>query len=167
MVRLVPTYSETFVSTLDSRKVVEKLDRITRKVNYLDRPLPLAEEAVVFNGTLEEACFRISKKINKADTFLPLIKGEVSPLSKGCLISLEYSFFPSTAFFLGFWGVVSFGLTVIFLSVFQDWKMALLSVLVGLANYGFAFWHFRRKVRESQALFHEAMGLNAGKNASR
>ncbi|MDN3688083.1 ABC transporter ATP-binding protein [Cyclobacterium jeungdonense] len=166
MVRLVPKYSESFVSTMDSRQVMKKLDGITRWVNFLDRTEATQRESAVFNGSLKEDCFRISKKIDKADSFLPLIKGEVAPLAKGCLISLEYSFFPSTAFLLGFWGVISFALTVVFLSVIQDWKLALLSLLAGMANYGFAFWHFRRKVRESQALFHEAMGLKAGKNAS-
>lgn len=166
MVRLVPKYSESFVSTMDSRQVMQKLNGVTRWVNFLDRTESLPDKTTVFNGNLKQDCFRISKKIDKADSFLPLIKGEVAPLAKGCLISLEYSFFPSTAFLLGFWGIISFVLTVIFLSVIQDWKLALISLGAGLANYSFAFWHFRRKVRESQALFHEAMGLRVKKNAS-
>lgn len=166
MVRLVPKYSESFVSTMDSRQVMQKLDAITRWVNFLDRTEESKDEAVLFNGSIKKDSFRISKKIDKADSFLPLIKGEVAPLAKGCLISLEYSFFPGTAFLLGFWGIVSFVLTVVFLSVIQDWKLALVSLVAGMANYGFAFWHFRRKVRESQALFHDCMGLKVGKNAS-
>ncbi|EPR71509.1 hypothetical protein [Cyclobacterium qasimii] len=160
MVKLVPDYSEAFVSTLRSKEVIDRLELITKSVDYLDetRFLP-SSKTVFFNGKIGENSFRISKIIDKADSFLPLIKGEISPLPKGCLVSLNYSFFPGASFFLGFWAIVSFGLTVLFLSVVQDWKLALLCFSVGLANYGFAWTHFKRKVQESKALFHELMKL--------
>jgi len=160
MVRLVPDCSEAFVTTLGSKEVMERLELITKSVDYLDetRFLP-SNKSVFFNGNIGENSFRISKIIDKADSFLPLIKGEISPLPKGCLVSLNYSFFPGASFFLGFWAVVSFGLTVLFLAVVQDWKLALLCFSVGLGNYGFAWSHFKRKVRESKALFHKQMKL--------
>ncbi|MFO7823047.1 MAG: hypothetical protein R6V72_03855 [Cyclobacterium sp.] len=165
MVKLAPTYSETFVSAMDQQQLIKRLDRATRNVNFLDAVVALPEESVVFNGSLKGSRFVISKKIAKADSFLPLIKGEVSPLAKGCLVSLNYSFFPATVFFLSFWGAITFLLTVLFLAVFQDWKLAALSAVAGLGNYGFAFWHFRRKVRESQLLFHDMLDQKAGRGA--
>lgn len=163
MVKLAPTYSETFVSVMDQHQVMERLNRVTKRVNFLDAVMDLPEESVLFNGELKSNYFTISKKIDKADSFLPRIKGEVFPLAKGSLISLDYSFFPATVFFLSFWGVITFLLTVLFLAVFQDWKLAALSTLAGMANYGFAFWHFRRKVKESQLLFYSMMDLKAGR----
>ncbi|AKP50396.1 hypothetical protein [Cyclobacterium amurskyense] len=160
MVRLVPNYSETFVTTLGSKEVMDRVELITKSINYLDETNYLPKsKTVFFNGNIEENSFRISKIIDRADSFLPLIKGEIAPLSKGCLVSLNYSFFPGASFFLGFWAVISFGLTVLFLAVVQDWKLALLCFLVGLGNYGFACSYFKRKVRESQVLFHELMKL--------
>ncbi|MDO6437641.1 hypothetical protein Q4534_09500 [Cyclobacterium sp. 1_MG-2023] len=160
MVRLVPNYSETFVSTLRSKEVMARVALITRPVDYLEETKYLPPgQAIFFNGNIGDNSFRISKIIDRADSFLPLIKGEIAPLPKGCLVSLNYSFFPGASFFLGFWAIVSFGLTVLFLSVVQDWKLALLCFLVGLGNYGFAWAHFKRKVKESQSLFHELMKL--------
>jgi hypothetical protein len=159
MVRLVPDYSESFVTTLASAEVRDRLELITKNVNYLDETRSQNDKSVFFNGHIKQNSFRISKKIDKADSFLPLIKGEISPLPKGCLVSLNYSFFPGTSFFIGFWAVISFILTVLFLSVVQDWKLALLCFMIGLGNYFFAYSHFKRKVKESQTLFHELMKL--------
>ncbi|WP_143155901.1 hypothetical protein [Cyclobacterium lianum] len=150
---------------MDQQQVMERLDGVTRRVNFLETVMVPPEESILFNGDLKSNQFTISKKIDKADSFLPLIKGKVSPLAKGCLISLDYSFFPATVFFLSFWGVVSFLLTVLFLAVFQDWKLAALSTLAGIGNYGFAIWHFRRKVKESQLLFYDMMDMKAGRGA--
>ena len=100
MVRLVPDYSETFVTTLRSKEVMYRLELITKSVDYLDETRFLSSsKSVFFNGNIGENSFRISKIIDKADSFLPLIKGEISPLPKGCLVSLNFRFFQELRFF--------------------------------------------------------------------
>lgn len=159
MVRLVPNYSETFVSTLRSKEVMARVALITRPVDYLDETKYLPPgQAIFFNGNIGDNSFRISKIIDRADSFLPLIKGEVAPLPKGCLVSLNYSFFLG----LLFSGIL--GHCIIWPNGFVFIRSARLEVgialfLVGLGNYGFAWAHFKRKVKESQSLFHELMKL--------
>lgn len=159
MVRLVPNHSEIFVSSLQINEVMRRLDLVTDQVNYSDEPELKYREGYLFNGSLDQNKFRLSLKLDRSDSFLPLIKGEIEPTGKGSIIFLNYSFFPATEFFLGFWGVITFLLTVFFLTFDQDWVFAVLSSLVGICNYAFAFMNFRRKVKESQKIFKEMMDL--------
>lgn len=136
-----------------------RLELVTQNINYLDTANFRKNKGYSFNGSVGNNGFRISLKVDKADSFLPLIKGHIEPTAKGSIIFLHYSFFPSTEFFLGFWSVLSFLLTVFFLSVNQDWVFAALSALAGIGNYTFAFFNFKRKVKQSQKLFIEMMDL--------
>ncbi|MFC4871242.1 hypothetical protein [Negadavirga shengliensis] len=159
MIKLTPTYSEILVSSLSRTEVTRRMGLVTDQVNFMDASVIKKNQISFFNGYIQGSRFQLSLKINKADSFLPLIKGEIEPTEKGCIIFLDYSFFPSTEFFLGFWGVITFLLTLFFLIFMQDWLFASLSVLVGTGNYFFAFFYFKRKVKQSQRVFYEMMDI--------
>lgn len=159
MVRLVPKYNEIFVSSLHRQEIVMKLELVTQNIKYSDLENFRINRDCYFIGSVGINGFKLSLRVDKPDSFLPLVKGTIEPTAKGSIIFLHYSFFPSTEFFLGFWSVLSFLLTVFFLSVNQDWVFAALSALVGIGNYTFAFFNFKRKVKQSQKVFIEMMDL--------
>lgn len=157
--KLAPKYSEVMVSSLSKAEVTRRIGMLTDQVNFLDTSVIKTPQVNFFNGYIHDRYFQLSLKINKADSFLPLIKGEIESTEKGCIVFLNYSFFPSTEFFLGFWSIVTFLLTLFFLTFQQEWLFALLSASVGGGNYLFAFMHFKRKVKQSQRVFYEMMDL--------
>ena len=105
------------------------------------------------NGTLEKDRFRISLMIKKADSFLPLIKGKLDSTPSGSILFLEYSLFPGSVFFLGFWTAVSVLLGLVFGFLVEKPVFALVSFVVGIGNYWFAWNHFKRKIKISQEIF--------------
>ncbi|MGX7835962.1 hypothetical protein ACWKSR_12500, partial [Campylobacter fetus subsp. venerealis] len=80
---------ETIVSSLTKKEVLNQLERVTQEVNFLDqRTFP--KQKPLFNGLIGRKGFRISKAVNRADTFLPLILGQVQATQRGSIIFIKY-----------------------------------------------------------------------------
>ncbi|PSL00465.1 hypothetical protein [Cecembia rubra] len=153
-----PSHSEVLVSSLSKEEVMERLDLVTKDANFLEYELK-ENQGYQFNGTLSEDSFSLSLVITKADSFLPLIKGKLEATPKGSILFLQYSLFPGTIFFLGFWSVVTVILAIFFAMVSVKYILSGISLAVGIGNYLFAWNHFKRKIRVSQEIFHELLNL--------
>jgi len=153
---IFPAHTEVLVSSLTKEDVMSRLDEVTKQVNYLDYRLE-EKPGHLFNGTLEDTSFRISLRISRADSFLPLIHGSLEDTAMGSILFLEYKLFPSSVFFLGFWTVISVLLCLFFGIFTQKYLMAGSCLLLGLGNYAFAWTYFKRKIRQSQRIFKELL----------
>lgn len=154
-----PTQSEILVSSLSVIEVLSNLDKVTKDANFLayDRN---EDKGFLFNGNIKRNTFSISLVIYKADSFLPLIKGKIESTPMGSILFLSYSLFPSSAFFLGFWTIVTLCLALFFGFIASQYLYALISIAVGILNYSFAWTHFNRKIKSSQKIFHELLETN-------
>ncbi|WP_228527594.1 hypothetical protein [Pararhodonellum marinum] len=132
------------------------MEKVTLNVNFLDIEARKAK-GHVFNGVILENTFRLSLFIDKADSFLPLIKGSIEASEMGSILFIEYRLFPSSIFFLAFWSLVTLLMAAFFGLTAGQPLYAFISFLVGLGNYFFAWSHFRRKTRRSQLIFHELL----------
>ncbi|WP_291777962.1 hypothetical protein [Cecembia sp.] len=153
-----PKHNEVLVSSLTKKEVLEKLELVTKDPNFLDYEAR-KENGYQFNGTLKKDSFRISLVITKADSFLPLIKGKLDDTPSGSILFLEYSLFPGSVFFLGFWSVVTILLFFFFGFTVEKPGFALISIAIGVANYVFAWSHFKRKIKTSQRIFLDLLNL--------
>ncbi|MCR9014262.1 hypothetical protein [Aquiflexum gelatinilyticum] len=153
-----PNHSEVLVSALSKKEVEQRLEKVTLDVNFLDYEERL-QKGFQFNGKVEKESFRLSLVVNKPDSFLPLILGKIEATPKGCILFLQYRLFPSSAFFLGFWTVVTLTLAVFFGFVTQKPIYAGLSILACIGNYYFAWIYFKRKIKLSKGIFHEILNL--------
>lgn len=151
-----PHQSEILVSPQTKTEVMRNLGKVTKSMNFLAYDA-LKQNTHLFNGTIKENSFSISLVIDRADSFLPLIKGKIEDTPMGSILFLSYSLFPSSAFFLGFWTVVSLLLCLFFGLNSEKYVYSALSFGFALFNYGFAWAHFRRKIKLSQAVFHEIL----------
>jgi hypothetical protein len=154
-----PNHTEVLVSAFSKKEVVDRLGKVTKNVNFLDYEARIAK-GHKFNGTLEEDRFSVSLVIDKGDSFLPLIKGKLETTPKGCILFLKYSLFPSSVFFLAFWTIVTLLLTLFFGWVAKNLWYALITFLLGLGNYLFAWAYFKRKIRISQGIFYELLNFS-------
>ncbi len=113
----------------------------------------------LFNGRVGAEDFRLFLKIEKPDSFLPLISGKIEPTSSGCILFLNYSLFPASVMFLAFWGAITF-LAALFL-VLQGSNLlyAAACLLAGVGNFLFAQYYFKTKIKHSQAIFHQMLSL--------
>lgn len=147
-----PNHSEVLVSTLKNKEILNRLNKVTQNANFLDYASTNGN-VHLFNGSLEKSGFRISLFISRADSFLPLIKGRIESTPSGSILFLEYSLFPGSVFFLGFWTILTVVLALIFILLVGKPYLAMISVSSGIANYWFAWAHFKRKIKISQGIF--------------
>ncbi|MCE7055106.1 hypothetical protein LZF95_10505 [Algoriphagus sp. AGSA1] len=154
----MPYDSETIVSSLTKKEVLTQLNRVTREVNFLDQRT-LAKDEVLFNGFIGRKGFRISKTVERGDTFLPLILGQVQATPRGCIIFINYRLFPGAVFFLAFWTIVLLAFTIFYSFVFTNYAYAVLCLALGLFNYGIAMYFFNRQVKVSRNVFHQLINF--------
>ncbi len=155
----LPQYSEVLVSSMSKEDVILRLESVTQKVDYLTYRGDQSVHQPLFNGKVEKDSFRLSLVINKADSFLPLINGEIESAPSGCIIFLDFTLFSGSAFFLIFWSVVTLVMGLFFLFAASEPWFALITFGVGIGNVIFAWTHFKRKVRQSQKIFHDMLSL--------
>lgn len=157
-----PNQSEILVSPQSKAAVMSNLGKVTKNLNFLAYDA-LKENKYLFNGKIQEDSFTISLVIDRADSFLPLIKGKIEDTPLGSILFLSYSLFPSSAFFLGFWTIVCLLLCLVFGLISEKYMYSALSFGFALLNYGFAWTHFRRKIKLSQVVFYEILEIEKTK----
>ncbi len=155
---LLPYDSETLVSALSKEEVLSHLNRVTREVNYLD-PRTQVKGEVVFNGIVGQKGFRISKVVNRADTFLPLILGKVEATPRGSIIFINYRLFPGALFFLAFWSIILVAFTAFYTFLIPNYGHAVICFAISLVNYVIAMYFFNRQVKASHKVFHQLINF--------
>lgn len=159
MIKYLPHHSEVLVSSMHCEDVISRLDQVTRDVDYLSHTLSRKGEEHLFNGKVNEDSFRLSMVVKRADSFLLLIKGHIESTHAGCIIFLDYQLFPGSTFFMVFWSIVTLALAIFFLFIQEEPVFSLISFGVGVGNIMFAWSHFKRKVKQTQHIFHRMLSL--------
>jgi len=155
---LLPYHSETLVSALSKKEILGHLIRVTREVNFLD-PRTQQNSKIKFNGMIGQEGFRISKVINRGDTFLPLITGEVESTPRGSIIFMRYRLFPGAVFFLGFWSLILLAFTAFYIGVESNFAYAFICLGLAIINYVVGIFFFNRQVKASKEVFHELINF--------
>ncbi len=149
--KFLPAESETLILPYSGKEVFERIRQVTRPMEpYL--PLSVQEEDFHFNGVVEVDEFRLSRKITRPNSFLPIIIGNVAPTSKGCLVFLSYKMFSSTLLFIGFWSVITLLIALYFLFYEKLYGYSTIAITVGIINYVIALLNFQKQVKISRQL---------------
>ncbi|WKN45942.1 hypothetical protein [Tunicatimonas pelagia] len=149
--QLLPAESETLVLPYSGKEVFERIRQVTRPLEpYL--PLSVQEEDFRFNGVVETDEFRLSRKITRPNSFLPIIIGKVAPTSKGCLVFLSYKLFSSTLLFIGFWSVLTLLISLYFFFYEKLYGYGSIAIVIGIFNYVIALLNFQKQVKISRQL---------------
>lgn len=155
---LLPFHSETLVSALSKSEVLEQLTKQTREVDFLDKRSHL-DKAVLFNGIVGKQGFRISKVVQKGNSFLPLILGKVEDTARGSILFLQYRLFPGALFFIIFWSIVLLAFSAFYFALLQNILFGSICLAVALVNYLLAIFFFRRQLKISRNAFHQLINL--------
>jgi hypothetical protein len=155
---LIPYHSETLVSALSKKEVLSKLNKVTIEVNYLDRRSQ-QDRSAFFNGIIGQNGFRISKVIDRGDTFLPLLLGKIEETPLGCILFLRYRLFPGAIFFLGFWSIILLAAAAFYVWVTPDYIYSTIAVALSILNYLIAILLFNRQVKNSRGIFYNLLNF--------
>ncbi|WP_296698287.1 hypothetical protein [Algoriphagus sp.] len=155
---LLPYHSETLVSALSKQEVLGHLIRVTAEVNYLDKRT-VGNKKILFNGMVGQKGFQISRVIDKGNTFIPLVVGQVEETARGSIIFLKYKLFPGAIFFLAFWSVILVGFVAYFFAISQNFNFGAICLALAILNYGGAVFFFNRQVKASRKVFHQLINF--------
>ncbi len=139
-------------------------DAIEFKLRQKIKPLPdgfshvsPADKSYLFNGTIADYKFRISKQISHADNFLPLIVGKIESSSKGSILFITYRMFPSTLLFMGFFSLMLLLAALFFLLVEKNWSTSLFLFFILVGIYIISVLDFNHKVKISRTLLERTL----------
>ncbi len=154
MINFLPIYKETFVNPYHAEEVKRKLWHAVMPVDPDTEYPDIPEENFLFNGWVGNHGFKISKKVDQPENFLPILGGKVDETSVGSIIFITYTMFFSTNIFLIFWTIVSVLISLLFLLSYHIYEYAIIAFLLGLGNYTVAIVNFNMQVKRSRTLFH-------------
>ena len=156
----LPFRSETLVLPYDAAEVKGRLSKVIRPVKnkYQQKTSEGIESPdFLFNGVFEDDQFTISRIIKQPENFLPLISGKIESTSVGCIVFLKYRMFFSTNMFLGFWSVVTFLMTLLFVIGYNNYLYATVCLGFGVVNYSIAIANFNVQLRQSKKLLNQVL----------
>ncbi len=117
----------------------------------------IPEQDFRFNGWVEEGRFRLSRKIRRANNFLPIMSGRIEATSMGSIVFIRYRLFFSTTVFLVFWSAITLLFALYFFVYEQIYINAAVSLLLGVANYVVTIMNFKKEVRISSLSIQEVI----------
>ena len=156
----LPFRSETLVLPYDASELQARLTKVIRPVRnkYQQKTGEDVDSSDhLFNGVFENDEFTISRIIKQPENFLPLITGKIEATSVGCILFLKYRMFFSTNLFLGFWSVVTFLMTLLFVIGYNNYLYATVCFGFGVVNYSIAVANFNIQVRQSKKLLNKVL----------
>lgn len=156
--KLLPYNSEILVSILSKKEVLSQLSKVTVEVNYLDR-MTQQDQNFFFNGIVGQSGFRISKVVNRGDTFLPLLLGKVEETPRGCILFLRYKLFPGAFFFLSFWTVILLAASAFYILITPNYLYATAALGLTALNYFVALFFFNRQVKISREILNKHLNF--------
>lgn len=151
---LWPSHTETLVSALSKEEVLSYLTKVTRETNFLDQRTQ-HKKPILFNGIIGKNGFRVSKVVDKADSFLPVILGKIEMTPRGSIIFLKYKLFPGSLSFMIFWSLVLIAFSLFYFFLRSNFLYGSICIGLGVINYLVALYFFNRQVKNSRKVFYK------------
>jgi hypothetical protein len=157
VIRFLPFSRETLVSNHSAEELYRKLWQVTKPVRSEKWMPDVPEQDFKFNGWVKGDRFRLSRKIKRANNFLPIMSGRIETTSMGSIIFINYQLFFSTTVFLVFWSAITLLFSLYFFVYEQIYINAAASLLLGIVNYVVAVMNFKKEVRISSRYIQEVI----------
>jgi hypothetical protein len=148
-VKLLPNHSVEYTLNCDLESANKHLSKYINTAILGGTRANDESTTNLFNGVLKEESFCISLRVEKSQSFLPLVNGRLIPYENKCLVLCTMSLFSSTKVFYLFWLAVTFLATVILLTYMALPAKALIAFLLLLANIVITNLSFDRQVKRT------------------
>lgn len=153
---LFPYNRETIVLPFTAKEALYLIERVTRPVSRIAEK---DNSEILFNGAFFGDSFKISRKVNYPQNYLPLIKGKIETTKLGSIIFLEYELFFSSRMFLGLWTVLSILIAIFLIAYPKEYQYAMISLCMGVLNYVVSLMNFNKQVKESRDVLYNVLKL--------
>lgn len=150
MISFLPSYHETLVLPTSADTVYGLLSTATSNQSP-------AGEAILFTGWVKADRFRISMRMRRPNTYLPLVTGLIESTSSGCLLLMDYQLYPTTRLLITLWtiGISLAGIIIAFQS--KNILFLLVSVSI-IAAILFIVWsNFKLQLAPTRKAFQQLL----------
>lgn len=155
---LVPHKNETLVAPITALQAISRLSLVTQPASLNESK---ENPGILFIGHIGQSSFRISRKVNYPQNYLPIIKGRIEGSSRGCIIFIKYRLFFSSTLFFTFWTSMTFLIGLFFTAFSKDYLYASIAFSSGIANYTVTLLNFNKQVKLSRAALDRALKMDA------
>lgn len=104
MISLLPSFSETIVTTLTTEEIAVRFQRVTAETVQWDQEFKLPQNKI-FYGYVQETHFQIAARNMRLFSFNPLVLGKIEATKNGSILFLRYQLFILTRILVLFWTV--------------------------------------------------------------
>lgn len=155
---LIPHKNEILVLPITALQVISRLSLVTQPASLNELK---EQKGILFCGYINTSTFRISRKVNYPQNYLPLIKGDIEGSSRGCIIFMKYRLFFSSLMFFTFWAAMTLIFGLLFLFLFEEYVYAIIAFASGAANYIVTVLNFNQQVKLSRKTIYKALKIDA------
>lgn len=156
MISLLPSYSETIVTTLTPAEVATRLQRVTANSLEWDQSFVVAKDKM-FYGYVHEQYFQVALRNTRLISFSPLVFGALEGTSTGCIILLTFRLFILTKLLIAFWSVALLS-AAIALAVLFEMVLYPMCILVFLTILHLVAWaNFRQQLKPTRRAIFELL----------
>ncbi|UII34464.1 hypothetical protein LVD17_11655 [Fulvivirga ulvae] len=154
---LIPHKNETLVAPITALQAISRLSFVTQPASLNESK---ENPDILFVGHISKSSFRISRKVNYPQNYLPIIKGRIEGSSRGCIIFIKYRLFFSSTLFFTFWTSMTFLIGLFFIIFPREYLYAAIAFSSGMANYTVTLLNFNRQVKLSRATLDKALKMD-------
>ncbi len=154
MIAILPHASRTLVTILQPEEVFDRIRKVTTRQLLTQN---LAPEQIRFTGAVQPERFAISMRVNRPNSFLPIVRGRIEATHSGCLIFMKAVLFPSTRVYMVFWLLFVPAAGLIAMRQYDSFLPLIIAVVVDLAVLWIAWANFRIQFRLSMKAFDEVL----------
>lgn len=154
---LIPHKNETLVAPITALQAISRLSLVTQPASLNESK---ENPGILFIGHIGQSSFRISRKVNYPQNYLPIIRGSIEGSSRGCIIFIKYRLFFSSTLFFTFWTSMTFLIGLFFTIFSRDYWYAAIAFSSGIANYTVTLLNFNKQVKLSRAALDKALKMD-------
>ncbi|ELR69959.1 fumarate hydratase [Fulvivirga imtechensis AK7] len=156
---IIPHKRETLILPFSANEVISRLSRATQPAS-LTAP-KISDSHIRFIGQISRNSFKISRKINYPQNYLPIITGDIEESSRGCIIFVKYKLFFSSLMFFMFWTIMTALIGAFFLIYPREYLYAALSFVSGAINYIVTVLNFHKQVKITREALDEVLKITS------
>ena len=153
---LIPHKNETLVLPINALQVISRLSRLTQPANLSASG---TGHKILFNGYVGSSSFKVSRKVNYPQNYMPIIQGKIEASSRGCIVFLKYNLFFSSLMFFSFWTIMSFIIGIFLIVYSKAYLYAAVSFTAGGLNYLITVLNFNKQVKLSREALDKALKI--------
>lgn len=157
MISLLPSFSETIVTTSSATEIAGHFQRATAETVQWDQEFKLPQDKI-FYGYVQESHFQIAARNMRLLSFNPLVLGKIEPTKNGSILFLRYQLFILTRILVLFWTVFLLMASILLFVYRDDYWYSLGTLLLLIILHLVVQANFHLQVKPTQQAISSLLG---------